>query len=112
MTKPAPPMRAANMRASFWPAAEPLRAPTMATHRPRQVAGVALDVEQRRRRIDGGKRRRIAGLDGEERAGADPVGGLELGLGIASRGRCGSPARPPRRDSSGSAASAGSAPPK
>ena len=73
MTKPAPPMPAANMRASFWPAAEPLRAPTMASDRPRQVGDVALDVEQRRRRLEGGKRGRVAGLDGEQRARADPV---------------------------------------
>ena len=30
MTKPARPMPEANCRAIFWPAAEPLRAPTMA----------------------------------------------------------------------------------
>jgi len=46
------------------------------------VGGVALDVEQRRRCIDGGQRRRVAGLDGEEGARADPVGGLELGPGV------------------------------
>ena len=53
--------------------------------RARQVGGVALDVEERRRRIDGGKRRRIARLDGEEGLGADPVRGLELGLGRLAR---------------------------
>ena len=52
---------------------------------PRQVGGVALDVEERRRRIDGGKGRRVAGLDGEEGACADPVCGLELGLGRLAR---------------------------
>ena len=54
-------------------------------HRARQVGDVALDVEQRRRRLDGGQRRRVAGLDGEEGARADPVGGLELGLGLRRR---------------------------
>ena len=40
----------------------------MATIGRAEEADVALDVEQRRRRIDGGQRRRIAGLDREQRA--------------------------------------------
>ena len=40
--------------ASFWPAAEAWRADD-GDDRARQVGGVALDVEERRRRIDGGK---------------------------------------------------------
>ena len=78
--------------------------------RARQVAGVALDVEQRRRRIDGGQRRRIAGLDGEEGLGADPVGGLELGLGLRLAGRCGSPAA--RRAATARAGRRAPAPPR
>jgi hypothetical protein len=104
-------MRAANTRASFWPAAEPLRAPTIGDHRARQVGGVALDVEQRRRCIDGGQRRRVAGLDGEEGARADPVGGLELGRACAS-GQMRIDCRPPRRGQFRQRRQRGLAPPK
>ena len=82
-------------------------------HRPGQVTGIALHVEQRRGCIDGRQRRRIAGLDREQRPGADLAGGLQLRLGNARARRCAAPARrPPLRDSSGSASSACSAPPK
>jgi hypothetical protein len=75
------------------------------------VGAVALDVEQRRRRIDGGKRGRIAGLDGEKRTRADRFRRLQLRLRPIS-GQMRIAFRPPRRDSSGNAARAGSAPPK
>ena len=45
----------------------------------------ALGVEQGRRRIDLGKRRRIAGLADGDEDGPEPVGRLELGLGLGSR---------------------------
>jgi hypothetical protein len=73
-------------------------------HRPDQVAGIALDVEQRRRGLDGGQGRRVAGFDGEQRPGADAGCGLQLALsrvaGKSAAPRAGrpcatTPARPP-----------------
>ena len=63
MTKPARPMSAANMRASFWPGGRGFAGADDGEHRPRQQVRVALHVEQRRRRLEGGERGGIAGLD-------------------------------------------------
>src|SRR5215831_11923881 len=54
----------------------PLRAPTMATI----GMSATLDVEQRRRRIDLGKRRRKAWLSDGDQARAKTLGRRELGL--------------------------------
>ena len=47
-----------------------------------QQRRIALDVEERGRRIEGGERGGIAGLDGEEGCGADAGGGGKLTLGL------------------------------
>ena len=49
------------------------------------MGGVALGVEQRRRGIEGGKRRRIAGLDREQRARARGSRRVEFRLGLVAR---------------------------
>ena len=76
----------ADLRVNFWPTAEPLRAPTMATMGIVGEVEPAFDVEQRRRRVDLGERRRIARLaDGDEAcARALRRGELGLGFGLAA----------------------------
>ena len=68
----------------------------------------ALDVEQRRRRIDLGKRRRIARLADGDQGGAEPVRRFEFGLGLGFRAEMdvAAAAAPRQQRQSGEAASA------
>ena len=99
MTKPSSPSSLASWRVNFCPAAEPLRAPTMATMGKAAELGAALDVEQRRGRIDMGKRRRIARLADrdETRANAVGAGKFGLGLGFGAEPNVVGPAAAPRQ---------------
>lgn len=71
----------------------------------------ALGVEEGRGRVDLSEGRRIARLPDGDEACAQAFGSFEFGLGSASVQRRISWARPPRRDSIGSASMAASAPP-
>jgi hypothetical protein len=62
----------------------PVARPDDGQRRPQQLAEVAFGVEQWRRPGQHRQRRRIAGLDGEQRARADAVGCFQLRLGIGS----------------------------
>ena len=89
MPKPASPNSRAMRSANFTPAAEALRAPTIATIGMRQRGRLAAHGKQRRRIVDHLQPQRVVRLAERHQADAHRGGRLELALGIGARADAG-----------------------
>ena len=83
--KPASPRSRASRSANLTPAAEALRAPTMATQERVEHGALPAHGDQRRGVVDHLQARRIVRLPERDQAHAKRAGGLQLALGVGTR---------------------------